>query len=82
MQWRNHSEATIRQIPVVIEGKGIGPGLNMNSPRNLENGLEANTLLAYVAASAGFRTLAHIANGSDMWLFEAIFIGINDDLIL
>ena len=61
------------------KGKRKRPGLNVHLLCNLENGLEANALLADISRTVLLRRVADGANGSDIAFREAILIRVNDD---
>ncbi len=61
------------------KGKRKRPGLNVHLPCNLENGLEADTLLTDISCTVLLRRAADGANGSDVAFREAILIRVNDD---
>ncbi len=63
------------------KGKRERSGLNVHFLCNLENGLEADALLADVSRTVLLRRVADGANGSDVAFREAILIRINDDPI-
>lgn len=61
------------------KGKRERSGLDVHLLCNLENGLEADALLADISRTIFLCRVADGANGSDVALREAILIRVNDD---
>lgn len=77
---RNHA-----QVGIPVEAERVVARRDPDPPRDLEDGLEADALLADEAcalAPAALGTLANAADGLDILPIEAPLVAINPELVL